>query len=66
MPNSVSHTSRLALRTTYCVPAIESRLDKLACGTKRSVREAWARPILGMARLAAVAARSERRRMRLS
>ena len=38
MPYSVSHTIRLALRTTYCVPATESSEDRLACGTNRSTR----------------------------
>src|SRR5215470_3422579 len=29
-----------ALRTTYCVPQMGSKLARLACGTKRSVRAA--------------------------
>jgi hypothetical protein len=36
IPYSVSQISRLALRTTYCVPATASSDDRLACGTKRS------------------------------
>ena len=38
MPNSVSQTSRLALRTTYWVPATASSDDRLAWGMNFSTR----------------------------
>src|SRR6266404_7248981 len=34
----VSHTTAAALRTTYWVPQMGSKLARLACGTKRKVR----------------------------
>jgi hypothetical protein len=34
----MSHTSTEALRTTYCVVQMGSKLARFACGTKRSVR----------------------------
>src|SRR4051794_12393316 len=49
MPYSVSHTIAAALRTTYCVPQIGSKLARLACGTKRSVRAAAPCAIAGAA-----------------
>src|SRR5215475_7264734 len=45
----MSHTNAAALRTTYWVPQIGSKLARSACGTKRSARAAARWEIAGVA-----------------